>query len=65
MTLEVLSSRNALVQGGVHYGRASPVSQMVKKLPVCKRPGFNLWVGKDPLEKEMSTHTSILAWRTP
>ena len=26
---------------------------------------FDLWVGKIPLEKEMATHSSILAWRIP
>ena len=26
---------------------------------------FNPWVGKIPLEKEMATHSSILAWRIP
>ena len=26
---------------------------------------FNPWVGKNPLEKEMATHSSILAWRIP
>ena len=31
----------------------------------CRRPGFNPWVGKIPLEKEMATHSSILAWRIP
>ena len=25
------------------------------------RPGFDPW--EDPLEKEMATHSSILAWR--
>ena len=30
-----------------------------------KRCGFNPWVGKIPLEKEMTTHSSILAWRIP
>ena len=31
-----------------------------------KRHGFNPWVGgKDPLEKEMATHSSILAWKIP
>ena len=29
------------------------------------RPGFNSWVRKIPLEKGMSTHFSILAWRIP
>ena len=26
---------------------------------------FNPWVGKIPLEKEMATHSNILAWRIP
>ena len=26
---------------------------------------FDPWVGKIPLEKEMATHSSILAWRIP
>ena len=30
----------------------------------CKRPGFDPWVGKIPLEEEMATHSSILAWRS-
>ena len=28
-------------------------------------PRFDPWVGKIPLEKEMATHFSILAWRIP
>ena len=41
---------------------------MVKNLPANAgdmRCGFDPWVGKIPLEKEMATHGSILAWRTP
>ena len=30
-----------------------------------KRWGFDPWVGKIPLEKDMATHSSILAWRIP
>ena len=30
-----------------------------------RRPRFDLWVGKIPLEKRMATHSSILAWRIP
>ena len=30
----------------------------------CRRPRFDPWVGKN-LEKEMATHSSILAWRIP
>ena len=29
----------------------------------CKRYGFNPWVRKTPLEKEMATCSSILAWK--
>jgi len=29
------------------------------------RPGFDPWVGKIPLEKEMATHSSTLAWEIP
>ena len=31
----------------------------------CKRCGFDLWLGKDPLETEMTTHSSVLAWEIP
>ena len=31
----------------------------------CGRPRFDPWVGKNPLEKGMMTHSSILAWRIP
>ena len=44
------------------------VAQTVKNLPTvlqCGRPGFDPWVREDPLEKGMSTHSSILAWRIP
>ena len=37
----------------------------VKNLSQYRRPGFNPWVGKIPLEEGMATHTSILAWRIP
>ena len=39
-----------------------------KKIPSakkCRRFGLDPWVRKIPLEKEMATHSSILAWRTP
>ena len=31
----------------------------------CRRPGFDPWVKKIPLVKEMATHSSILAWKIP
>ena len=30
-----------------------------------RRPGFDPWVRKIPLEKGMAIHSSILAWRIP
>ena len=37
---------------------------MVKNLPAVKTWVQSL-VQEDPLEKEMATHSSILAWRIP
>ena len=31
----------------------------------CRRCRCDPWVGKIPLEKEMATHSSILAWEVP
>ena len=31
----------------------------------CWRPGFDSWDQEDPLEKEMATHSSVLAWKIP
>ena len=45
--------------------RASLVAQMVKKLPVVQETWIQSLGWKDPLEKGMATHSSILAWRIP
>ena len=44
------------------YSWASLVAQLVKNLPAMRETGLG-W--EDPLEKEMATHSSILAWRIP
>ena len=31
----------------------------------CRRRGFDSWIGKIPLQKEIAIHSSILAWRIP
>jgi len=31
----------------------------------CRRPGFDPWVWEDPLEKEMASYSSLLAWKIP
>ena len=44
---------------------ASLVAQMVKNLPAMQKTWVQSLRQKDPLEKEMATHSSILAWRIP
>ena len=48
-----------------HPPWASLVSQMVKNLPAMKGTWVQSLNWKDPLEKEMVTHSSILAQRIP
>ena len=45
--------------------RASPVPQRVKNLPAMQETWVRFLGWEDPLEKEMATHSSILAWRIP
>ena len=47
------------------YLWASLVAQMVKSLPTMQENWVQPLGGEDPLEKEMSTHSSILAWKIP
>ena len=41
------------------------MAQTVKNLPAMKEIWFQSLGQEDPLEKEMSTHSSVLAWRIP
>ena len=43
--------------------RASLIAKSVKKLPAVQTAQVQSLGWKDPLEKEMATHSSILAWR--
>ena len=45
--------------------RASLVTQLVKNLPAVQETRVWSLSWEDPLEKEMATHFSILAWRIP
>ena len=38
---------------------------MVKRLPMMQETGVRFLGGEDPLEKEMATHSSTLAWKIP
>ena len=44
---------------------ATLVAQMVKNLPAMKETWVQSLGQKDLLEKEMATHSSILAWEIP
>ena len=57
MVIEAMKLKDA-------YSLASLVAQMVKRLPAKETRVQSLgW--EDPLEKEMATHSSVLAWRIP
>ena len=45
--------------------RASLKAQLVKNLAAMKATWVRLMGQEDPLEKEMATNSSILAWRIP
>ena len=51
--ISLLSSRNSLV------------AQMVKRLPAMPETHVQSLGWEDPLEKEMATHSSTLAWKIP
>ena len=44
---------------------SSLVAQMVKNLPAIQETGVLSLGREDPLEKEMTTYSNILAWRIP
>ena len=44
---------------------SSSVAQMVKSLPAVRETQVRSLGWGDPLEKEMATHSSILAWKIP
>ena len=47
------------------YTWASLVAQTVKNLPAICETQLRSLGWEDPLEKEMTTHSTILAWRIP
>ena len=50
----------------LNYGQlASLVAQTVKRLPAMQETWVRSLGQEDPLEKEMETHSSTLAWRIP
>ena len=49
----------------VTKNQVSLVAQMVKHLPAMWETWVRFLGGEDPLEKEMATHSSTLAWKIP
>ena len=47
------------------YALDSGLGQMIKTLPAMQVTQVQSLVREDSLEKEMATHSSILAWRIP
>ena len=47
------------------WRRASVVAQLVKNPPAMQETQVRSLSGEDTLEKEMATHSSVLAWRIP
>ena len=48
-----------------YISESSLVAQMVKRLPAMRETRDRSLGWEDLLEKEMSTHSSTLAWRIP
>ena len=65
----LLSWRSVCVQsafpGFMAFSSTSLVAQMVKCLPAVQESRVQPLGWKDPLEKEIATHTSTLAWKIP
>ena len=62
--IPVLYSRFSLITYFIHH-RTSLVAQMVKCLPTMWETRVRSLGQEDPLEKEMATHSSTLAWKIP
>ena len=58
-------SKRALVTALKPFLSLSFVAQRLKRLPAMRETWVRSLGWKDPLEKEMATHSSILAWRIP
>ena len=61
----ILKSRDITLLTLVHLVKASLVAQRVKHLPAMWETWVQSLGGADLLEKEMVTHSSILAWKIP
>ena len=58
-------SASSEYSGLISFHMASLVAQTVKRLPAMQETWVPSLAQEDPLEKEMATHSSILAWKIP
>ena len=56
---------HAAIAVDLQHVRASLVAQRLKRLPARQETRVQSLGREDPLEKEMATHSRILAWRIP
>ena len=49
----------------LQYSWAIMVAQIVRNLPATRETCVQSLGGEDPLDEEMATHSSVLAWRIP
>ena len=57
--------QTVLFRGFYRGSRVSLVPQMLKRLPAMRETWVRSLGREDPLEKEMATHSSTLAWKIP
>ena len=60
--------KNSILLGplpGKSPGKSSLVAQTVKRLLIMWETQVQSWGQEELLEKEMATHSSILAWKIP
>ena len=50
---------------GFYFSKTSLVAQMVKRLSTMRETLVQSLGREDPLEKEMATHSSTVAWEIP
>ena len=65
LTSSVILSKLLNFSGSYPLHGVSLVAQMVKSLPEMQRPRVQFLGREDPVEKEMATYSSILAWKIP
>ena len=61
----VYSLSLSFMYGFIYLLVASLVAQRVKRLPAMRETWVQSLGWEDPLQKEMATHSSTLAWKIP